>query len=130
MDAASELPTDVLAFVEDQVDSVPHLEALLLLWKSAPDPWTASQIAARIYVGQDAATEILGDLTRRKLARTIDEGAGSFAYDPAWDRSGDLMERVAAAYRQNLILVAHTIHAKASGAVREFARAFEIKKDG
>jgi hypothetical protein len=129
MDAASELPPDVLAFIEDQIDSVPHLEALLLLWRSAPEPWTASQLAARIYVAQDAAAEILGLLASRRLVRASDESPDRFAYDPAWDRSGDLMERVAAAHRKNLILVAHRIHAKTSGAVREFARAFEIKKD-
>jgi hypothetical protein len=39
------------------------------------------------------------------------------------------MASVAATYRQNLVLVANIIHSKASGAVREFARAFEIKKD-
>jgi hypothetical protein len=129
MDAASEPPADVLAFIEDQVDSVPHLEALLLVWKSAPGAWNATQIAARIYVDLDAAAGILRDLARRRLVRATDESGSSFSYDPSWDRSGDLMQRVAEAYRRNLVLVAHTIHAKASGAVREFARAFEIKKD-
>jgi hypothetical protein len=129
MDAASELPADVLAFIEEQVDSVPHLEALLLLWRSAPEGWTADQIAARIYVDPEAAARILRELSRRRLARATDESASFFAFDPGWDYSGDLMERVAAAYRQKLILVAHRIHEKASGAVREFARAFEIKKD-
>jgi hypothetical protein len=129
MGAASDLPPDVLAFIEEQIDSVPHLEALLLLWRSAPQVWTADQIAARIYVASEAAGEILRDLSRRGLARATDESLLRFVFDAGWDRSAALMENVAEAYRQKLILVAHRIHQKTSGAVREFARAFEIKKE-
>jgi hypothetical protein len=124
-----ELPTDVLVFIEGQIDTVPHLEALLLLWESAPEPWGADEIAARIYVSPDSAAQILRDLARRNLASAVTEGA-RFAYDSAWDARGELMAKVAAAYRRNLIFVAELIHSKASAAVREFARAFEIKKDG
>jgi hypothetical protein len=129
MDPASELPADVLAFLDTQVDSVPHLEALLLVWRSAPEAWAAEQIAARVYVPPEIAVEILRDLARRKLVLPSDKTAGSFTYDPAWDRSGELMRRVAEAHRQKLIPVAHRLHEKASGAVREFARAFELKKE-
>jgi hypothetical protein len=104
------------------------MEALLLLWENAPQRWTISQLGARLYVGRDTASKIAGDLVRRRLLRSFDEGRQEVAYDPAWDVAGDLMAKVAAVYRRNLILVAQVIHAKASGAVREFARAFEIKQ--
>ncbi len=39
------------------------------------------------------------------------------------------MERVAAAYRGQLIEVTRLVHAKASRAVLEFARAFDFAKD-
>jgi hypothetical protein len=127
-DRPAELPAEVLAFIETQIDSVPHMEALLLLWESAPERWTAERLASRIYVSLDAATQIVTDLARRRLvAIAPDEEGPRFAYDPAWDPHG-LMAQVAATYRKNLIAIAHAIHAKASGAVREFARAFEIKK--
>ena len=123
-----ELPADVQGFIADRIDTVPHLEALLLLWESAPASWSAVQIAARIYVAPEAGELILADLQRRRLVRASDEDPERYAYDPGWD-TGDLMARVAAAYRQDLIRVARFIHAKASSAVREFARAFEIKKE-
>ncbi|HEX5064913.1 MAG TPA: hypothetical protein VFY49_02255 [Myxococcota bacterium] len=129
-DRLSELTEDVLAFIESQIDSVPHMEALLLLWESAPEGWTAEQVAARIYVRLDAAKQIVADLVRRRLVAIVSDDEGQrFAYDPTWDER-NLMARVAASYRGNLIRVSHAIHAKASGAVREFARAFERKKDG
>ena len=123
-----ELPADVQQFVSDQIDTVPHLEALLLLWESAPASWSAEQLAARIYVPADAGERILADLRRRRLVRASEEDPARHQYDAAWD-TGDLMARVAAAYRQDLIRIARFIHAKASSSVREFARAFEIKKE-
>ena len=129
MDPSAQLPVDVARFIENQIDSVPHMEALLLLWQSSPEAWGAEQLVSRIYVNPDTAAQILRDLAHRKLARAMSENPGRFAYDGAWDEGVGLMKRVAEAYRQHLVLVAHTIHSKASGAVREFARAFEIKKD-
>jgi hypothetical protein len=130
MVSSSEIPADVAEFIESRIDTVPHLEALLLLWESSPDRWQAEKIAARIYVATPAAAQILRDLVRCRLARAAEEDPASFAYDSAWDPDGAMMAKVAASYRQNLVLVARMIHSKASAAVREFARAFEIKKDG
>jgi hypothetical protein len=129
MGTTADLRPEVLVFIEEQIDSVPHLEALLLLWRSAPESWTRDQIAARIYVAPETAAGILSDLARRGLVKPTGEDLARFAFDPGWDRSRELMESVAAAHREKLILVAHRIHQKASGAVREFARAFEIKKE-
>jgi hypothetical protein len=126
----SEIPADVLEFIENRIDSVPHMEALLLVWESAPDRWEVEKIAARIYVATPAAAQILRDLVRRRLVCAAEEEPASFAYDSEWDPDGTLMAKVAATYRQNLVQAAQTIHSKASAAVREFARAFEIKKDG
>jgi hypothetical protein len=39
------------------------------------------------------------------------------------------MAKVAATYSRQLVTVAQLLHAKASPGVREFARAFQIKKD-
>jgi hypothetical protein len=128
MDLPPDLPDDVLAFIETEIDSVPHMEALLLLWESAPNGWTVPQIGARLYVGDDTAGQIVADLVRRRLVRPPADAPERFAYDPEWDPGGDRMARIASAYRRHLIPIALRIHAKASGAVREFARAFEIKK--
>ena len=129
MHDSAQLPADVTRFIENQIDSVPHMEALLLLWQSAREAWGAEQLSARIYVSPDTAAQILRDLARRQLARSMSEDPDRFVYDDTWDEAG-LMARVAEAYRRHLVLVAHKIHSKASGSVREFARAFEIKKDG
>lgn len=122
-----QLPDEVLRFIAGHIDTVPHLEALLLLWESSGRCWRAEELAARIYVGPEAGVRILKDLEQRKLAKPGTDPA-CYVFDGAWD-SGQLMQKVAATYRRHLVQVATLIHAKGSPAVREFARAFDFKKE-
>ena len=124
----SEPPEDVLRFIADRIDTVPHLEALLLVWESKQVALGPEELAARIYVSADAAAQILKDLEQRKIVRTSRDTA-QYVFDDSWDTTGELMARVAATYRRHLIRIATLIHAKASPSVREFARAFESKKE-
>jgi hypothetical protein len=127
---AGKLPKDVLQFVADEIDTVPHLEALLLLFEQPAEHWTVERTAARLYVPPEAAARILQDLERRRLVKPV-PGAEvpEYVYDPEWDVRGRLMADVAAAYRRKLAAVAVFIHTKGSRSVREFARAFDFKKN-
>jgi hypothetical protein len=53
--------------------------------------------------------------------------SGLYRYSSGWDASGTTMAEVAAAHRRHLILMTRIIHAGASAAVRDFARAFNFK---
>ncbi len=121
-------PEDVLRFIADQIDTVPQIEALLVLWQNRPATFTAEQLAARIFVSDQAAGVILTELHGRRFAALV-AGTEEYVYDTGWDPTGEFMARVAATYRRHLILIATLIHRKTSSAVREFARAFEPKKD-
>jgi hypothetical protein len=125
-----ELHPDVVRFIEERIDSVPHFEALLLLWEGGAMRWSADVIAARLYVSGDRAESILEDLVMRRLAgRGQGEGSAYYVYDAAWDADGQQMTRIASAYRRQLLQVAALIHSRGSAAVRDFARAFRIKKE-
>ena len=124
-----EIPARVLQFLAERIDSVPQLEALLLLWENPQRVWSEEELAARIYVGRPAAATILQALQRQQLVTAGPESATRYRYNPQWDPSGELMPEVAAAYRRHLVHLATFIHSRASTAVREFARAFDLKKD-
>jgi len=117
-----------LRFIFDNIETVPQLEALLLIWQNSMRTWTAEELAARIYVGSTDAKNILDELRRRGLA-THDPGIDAYRYASDWDPTNALMRRVAETYGRNLVGVARMIHSKGSASVREFARAFQIKKD-
>jgi hypothetical protein len=114
-------------FILREMDSVPHLEALLLLWNSRPKVWSAEEMAGALYVQAGEAREILQGLTRRRLA---ERGAGDvFGY---WGNAGEkdaLIEALDAVYRRDLVRISRMIHAKASPGVRDFADAFRFTKD-
>lgn len=121
-----EISEDVLDFISRRIDSVPHLEVLLLMWEKPLQAWTEDEIARRVYVSRDQARMILQDIARHGFI--VAAVAHAYRYEPGWDQA-DIMSRLAASYRQHLVHVAGLIHSKtASGAVAEFARAFEFKQ--
>lgn len=124
-----DIADDVLDFLARRIDSVPHLEALLLFWENPDTVWGAAEIAARVYVSRDKGRALLLDLARHGfITPQSADPDPSYRYDSGWDE-GRLMPRVADAYRKHLVPVAELIHAKAaSTSVHEFARAFMFKQ--
>ncbi len=124
-----QIPDSVLQFIAERIDSVPQLEALLLLCESPQRSWTEEEVAARIYVSRVAAAQILQALQRQNLVTPAAAQSPQYQYNPQWDPTGQVMPEVTAAYRRHLVQLATFIHSRASTAVREFARAFDFKKD-
>jgi predicted transcriptional regulator len=119
---------EVLGFIFENIDTVPHLEALLLVWQNSATAWSTETLAARLYVSSAQASTILDDLSRRGFVTQESEGT-AFRYAPEWDAQRGLMPRISETYRRNLVGITRMIHSKGSASVREFARAFQIKKD-
>jgi hypothetical protein len=124
-----EIPSRVLQFLAERIDTVPQLEALLLLWENPQRLWSEEELAARIYVGRQVAAATLQALQRQQLVIAEPESVVRYRYNPQWDPSGEVMPEVAATYRRHIVQLATFIHSRASTAVREFARAFDLKKD-
>jgi hypothetical protein len=116
------LSEEVVRFLEQRIDSVPHLEALLIMWESKAR-WDARQMAARVYLTESAAQLVLQDLQNAGLATSEDRV--SFKVD----ETQALLPQVAESYRLNVTRVATLIHRKASPSIREFARAFDLKQE-
>jgi hypothetical protein len=118
---------EVDRFLLERIETVPHLEALLLLWNSRPKMWSGGGIADALYVSQDAARQILEDLVRLNLiAVSGSPPHWSYESEAARDRVVGLVDL---AYRRELIRITRLIHSKPSAAIREFARAFRLRKE-
>jgi hypothetical protein len=122
------LDNEVLSFITDNIDTVPHLEAILLIWQSGSDAWSPDLLASRIYVSPQQAKGILEDLRRQGFLVQEPAESGPYSFSADADKR-ELIQRVADTYRRNLVVVTRIIHSKGSASVREFARAFQIKKD-
>ncbi|HEX5234240.1 MAG TPA: hypothetical protein VFW25_02810 [Silvibacterium sp.] len=120
---------DPYRFILDNIDSVPQLEALMLLWNSRPVGWTLEELASRLYVPVQDIGNLLNDLSRRNLIARTEGAAPKYSYHPRSEEQNALMEQVDVVYRRDLVRVSTMIHSKASPAVREFSRAFLFKKE-
>jgi predicted ArsR family transcriptional regulator len=116
-------------FVLEQIDSVPHLEALLLLFNSRPKAWSIDEMAKSLYVRNEAASKIFDNLLHRNLIAMSPNQSDGFFYSADDEAQNKLLNDVDAIYRKEVVRISSMIHSKASAGVRDFARAFRLKKD-
>jgi hypothetical protein len=120
---------DVYEYILENIDSVPHLEAIVLLWNSRPVAWSPEELASRLYVDSEKVRALLRDLMRLQLIAESPAPPSKFSYLSRSTEQDDMMRHLDAAYRRDLVRISTMIHSKASSAVREFARAFRLKKE-
>lgn len=115
-------------FLLDHIDTIPHLEALLLLWKSRPRPWSVEKMSRALFIEPGGTKSILDDLVQQELIVPDADSPETYHYEPSTERDR-VVASVDAAYRTELIRISRLIHSKPSAAVRAFALAFRLKKD-
>src|SRR6185312_8191889 len=76
-------------FILEEIESVPHLEALLLIWNNRPKPWSVEEMAAALYVPPETAGAILQLLQQSGF---VTSESDRYMYDPASTRNGLLQE--------------------------------------
>ena len=116
-----------MQFIAEKIDTVSHLEALLLLWSTRPSVWTAEDVASRIYVSPEAARRLLRELADNGMIASAPGAQDAYLCDPASELR-EVIARVDAFCKRNLVAVSRMIHAKPSAAVRQFADAFRLTK--
>lgn len=104
------VPADIRRFVLASLPSIPHVEALMLLRATAPQPWTAQALASRLYVTRDVAVTVLAELEAAGMLRC---GEAGFGY--AAGGAEDLIDRLAVYYATQLVEITRMIHSRASG---------------
>lgn len=121
--------TDVYEFILENIDSVPHLEALILLWNSRPVGWTREELASRLYVPMEDVARLLRDLARMQLVAESKSSPPKFSYLPKSEEQNELLSSLDNAYRKDLVRISTMIHSKTSSSIREFARAFRFRQE-
>jgi hypothetical protein len=128
MDTGNEVPAYVLRFLQENIDTVPQLETLLMMSEAPDRSWLISDVASRNYITEQRAMDTLNALLRRGLV-SLEESPPRFRFNPANDTVRGLVADLARCYQANLSRITTLIHAKPSASITEFARAFDLKKD-
>ncbi len=110
--------------IAERIDSIPELEALLLLRQHSEHEWTADEAGKRLYVSTTVAAHILSGLAERGFFEKTDNG---YRYRPESEALADTISALAAAYSRHLVMVAELVHSTSRGA-RDFANAFRFRK--
>lgn len=121
------IPDDVRRFTVDHIDSVPSLEALLLMRQSPDKHWTAGMLAAELYMDPRRVAPLLADLAGRGLCRAVPGAEASYQWGPASAELAAGLERLADVYRRHLVPVTNLIHEKPRPSVRGFSDAFRLR---
>lgn len=117
-------------FIVEEIDSVPQLEALLLIWTRRPRIWTSADLGRELYVSADVAHDILRDLVKRRFIVETEEKTGCYALRLRSAEMEDMLAALEKVYRRELVRVSNLIHEKSSRALRDFSSAFRFKKEG
>jgi DNA-binding MarR family transcriptional regulator len=120
---------EALRFLLDHIDSVPELEALLLLWQHRPAYWKISDLVRRLYIDQEQTREILQGLSRKELIVEDELHSGSYRYESKSEQQDQLIACAEELYRREIVRISTLIHSKPPRAIRDFADAFRFKKE-
>ena len=119
-------PDPVLSFVDRHIESLEHLEILLLL--AAQDrSWSALEIFQKIQSSVASVEQRLQTLVAAGLL-TKDE-RGQFRFAPKDEDTRKVVQDLAEAYRTRRVRIIEAIYTRKTDAVQSFADAFKFRKD-
>ncbi|HEU5132388.1 MAG TPA: hypothetical protein VFT26_09805 [Pyrinomonadaceae bacterium] len=124
----NEIPIHVRRFLEENIDTVPQLETLLMMNEKPDRNWSIADVASRNYITEQRATDTLQALLRRRLV-VAENSPQCFRFNPASEDIRTLVAELAICYQRMLSAITEFIHSKPSASITEFARAFDFKKD-
>jgi hypothetical protein len=127
---SSTLSSELRRFIHT-IDSIPELEAILLLHQVSTQVWDENSIAKRLYVSNQDAAVMLQKIVAAGICKIVHEPSPGFLYAPASTELANLIDLLAIYYPRNLIEVTNMIHSRAgsNSRVQQFADAFKFFKD-
>jgi hypothetical protein len=116
---------EVAEFLSRYVDSVAHLELLLVLYESNPKQWSASDVARELRVEPAWAAARLKDFSKGGIVR--EESTDVYRYAPKNESLRQVVQAVANAYSERRVAVTDFIYSKPLANLRVFAESFRIR---
>ena len=122
------LPSDVVQFVNDSIDSIEQLELLVMLINSSHRYWDAASAGRALGVNPGTTQRDLERLATRNLLAVNLGNDVSYRFEPGSPRLRATSEAFAAAYRNNPRALFRLVAERQKRAVRDFADAFRIRR--
>jgi hypothetical protein len=124
------IPEDIRLFLLAHIDSISQWEGLLLLRADPHAEWSAADAAAKLYVEERDAAQLLSQLADRNILASIKVQSGlRYRYQPHSPEIAQAIDHAAEFYRAHLIPMTRFIHSKSKARLQQFADAFKLRKD-
>ncbi len=126
------IPAEIKRFILTSIDSVPHLEALLLLRNEPKVEWDAKMMSQRLYVNEKKAADLLNDLCAGGFASSQQEEPPEtkfYSFHPASLGLNALIDQLADIYTKNIVEVTKLIHSKLDKQAQQWGDAFKWQKE-
>lgn len=120
-----EVPSDVVTFVTEYIESIEQLEVLLLV--ASGGEWTAERIARELRGNEASVANWLERLNHSGLAAQV--SSGSYTYQPSTPELKRAVAQLDSAYRTARYRVIELIFSKPLDKIRTFSEAFRLKRD-
>jgi hypothetical protein len=118
------IPEDIRQFIITGIDSVAHLEALLLLRTGVQEVWSIPVVAQRLYITEQETAQVLTRLCDQGLISINGSDPRLFQYHPQSAELARMIDRVAEVYKTHLVPVTNLIHSKPHTRIQELADSF------
>lgn len=119
---------NVKQFIDQNIESLAQLEALLLMRQDLHKSWDAEEIAKALYTSSELAAALLTDFGRRGFLKSLTDGRYTFNAEDS--QFSQLMDEIAAAYQERRVAVISLIYSKPLNKVQTLADAFRLRKEG
>jgi hypothetical protein len=123
------IPDDIRQFIMQSIDSIAHMEALLLFRNQPETQWDAVAIARRLYMTEKQVQSVLDQFVNRSIISRLPGKTPLYQYKPSSQELAAIIDKTVNFYGRFLVPITHLIHSKAQTRVQAFADAFRIRKD-
>jgi len=120
-----QIPEHLQRFILRSIDSVSHLEAMLLVRYDPQREWDSKTMAQGLYISEKKAAELLSDLCAAGFAAVKGSGEYLYHYSPRSSDLRDTINHLSQIYSTNLIEVTNLIHSKTGRQAQQFGDAFK-----
>lgn len=121
---------EVIDFINRYVDSVGHLEVLLLIRANPKKEWSPQEVGAEMRSNTAAAEKQLAQLHGYGLLSIADTPDLKYVYDPRTPLLRGIAEELALAYDSRRVAIINLIYGKPLENIKSFSDAFRFRKDG
>jgi hypothetical protein len=121
----SELPDEQKAFIARHIETLAHLEVLLLLCRQPDRAWNARDVTRELRGSQDSVTRWLGHLEVHGLA--VNQN-GLYRFQPASPELAEQVQALRQVFLDRPLWVIEYIYSRPNPQLLDFVRAFEVRK--